>query len=141
MINVSKLKKGIVIDHIAHGQGYKIFRQLGLDRLEDDVVVLMRNVQSTKMGRKDLIKIETDLTLDLEVLGLIDPDATVTYVENGECVKKVRLSLPKSVNGILSCKNPRCISNQEHIDNIHFTLVDPAKKEYACEYCEARTHL
>lgn len=140
MINVSKLKKGIVIDHIRAGHGYKIFQQLGLDQLED-VVVLMRNVDSRKMGKKDLIKIETDLTLNFDVLGLIDPDATVTYVENGETVNKVRLSLPGEVTGILTCKNPRCITNQEKIGDVRFTLADAKTKEYTCEYCEARTHL
>lgn len=140
MINVSKLKKGIVIDHIRAGQGYKLFMQLGLDKL-DDVVVLMRNVSSTKMGRKDLIKIETDLELNFDVLGLIDPGVTVTYVENGERVRKVKLSPPEEVTGILTCKNPRCITNQEHIENIKFRLVNVATNEYACEYCDARTHL
>lgn len=140
MINVSKLKKGIVIDHIKAGHGYKIFRQLGLDQLPD-TVVLMRNVDSRKMGKKDLIKIETGMRLNLDVLGLIDPDVTVNYVENGELSQKVRLKLPSEVNGILTCRNPRCITNQEHIENVRFTLVDPATKEYACEYCEARTRL
>ncbi len=140
MMSVSKLQRGIVIDHIARGQGYKIFRQLGLDKLEDSVV-LMRNVPSKKLGKKDLIKIETDMELDLDVLGLIDPTATLTYVEGGEVVKKVRLSLPEKVKGILSCKNPRCISSQEHIENVGFTLVDPESKEYACEFCESRTKL
>ena len=140
MINVSKLKKGIVIDHITQGQGYKIFKQLGLDKL-DDVVVLMRNVDSRKLGKKDLIKIETDMQLDFDVLGLIDPGATISYVENGECTNKVQLSLPETVNGILACKNPRCISNQEHIENITFTLVDKENKQYACEYCDSRASL
>lgn len=139
-ISVSKLQKGIVIDHITQGQGYKIFRQLGLDKLED-TVVLMRNVPSQKMGKKDLIKIETDMELDLNVLGLIDPTATVTYVDGGTVSKKVKLSLPERVKGILKCKNPRCITNQEHIDNVSFVLVDAKTKEYACEYCEARTKL
>ena len=137
---VSKLINGIVIDHIKQGEGYRIFKQLGLGTL-DDVVVLMRNVPSRKMGKKDLIKIETDMEVNLDVLGLIDPNATVTYVKDGRSVKKVRLSLPKQVDGILQCKNPRCISNQEHIENVRFTLVDPQKKAYACEYCEARTQL
>lgn len=140
MINVSKLKEGIVIDHIRADHGYKIFLQLGLDQL-DGVVVLMRNVESTKMGRKDLIKIETDMVLDLDVLGLIDPDVTISYVKEGVCVKKIKLSPPETVTGILTCKNPRCISNQEHIRDIHFHLVDAKKNQYACEYCDARTSL
>lgn len=140
MINVSKLKEGIVIDHIRAGHGYKIFQQLGLDQLED-VVVLMRNVDSTKMGHKDLIKIETNLELDLDVLGLIDPDVTLSYVKEGKCVQKIKLSPPQTVTGILTCKNPRCITNQEHIKDVRFYLVDPATNQYACEYCDARTRL
>jgi len=140
MINVSKLKKGIVLDHIQQGQGYKIFKQLGLDKL-DDVVVLMRNVDSHSMGKKDLIKIETDLVLDFDVLGLINPGITVTYVEDGESVRKVHLTLPQTVTNILECKNPRCITQVEKVDNITFTLVNAEKKEYACEYCDARTCL
>ncbi|HWQ06388.1 MAG: aspartate carbamoyltransferase regulatory subunit [Clostridiaceae bacterium] len=140
MINVSKLKEGIVIDHIRAGQGYKIFLQLGLDKL-DDVVVLMRNVDSTKMGKKDLIKVETNLELNLDVLGLIDPGVTLSYVKEGVCVQKVKLSPPTTVTGILTCKNPRCISNQEPIKDVHFHLVDAATNQYACEYCDARTRL
>ncbi len=140
MINVSKLKEGIVIDHIRAGHGYKIFQQLGLDRL-DDVVVLMRNVDSTKMGHKDLIKIETNLELNLEVLGLIDPNVTISYVKEGVRVDKIKLSPPEQVTGILTCKNPRCITNQERIEHAAFYLVDAEKNEYACEYCDARTRL
>ena len=96
MINVSKLKKGIVLDHITQGHGYKVFEQLGLDKL-DDVVVLMRNVDSKKMGKKDLIKIETDLKLDFDVLGLIDPGISVTYVSDGVPVKNLRATILLSV--------------------------------------------
>ena len=140
MINVSKLREGVVIDHIRAGQGYKIFQQLGLDKL-DDVVVLMRNVDSRKMGKKDLIKIETGLELDFDVLGLINPGVTVTYVKNGEQVGKLRPKAPTEVEGILRCKNPRCVSNQENLENVHFFLVNEERLLYACEYCDASTHL
>jgi len=140
MINVSKLKSGIVIDHIVAGHGYKLFKQLHLDEI-DDVVVLMRNVESEKKGKKDLIKIETTVNLDLDVIGLIDPGITINYIENGVRVNKVKLKLPESVTGILTCKNPRCISNIEKVGDVTFHLVDPDKKEYACEFCDSRTHL
>jgi len=139
MINVSKLKKGLVIDHIAEGSGYRIFRQLKLDQLED-VVVLMRNVPSQKMGKKDVIKIENHIDLDLEVLGLIDPHATINIVENGNRVKKIRLALPKRVEGILKCKNPRCITQYEKVDAPIFYLSDEESKTYRCSYCDSPTH-
>jgi aspartate carbamoyltransferase regulatory subunit len=140
MINVSKLKKGIVIDHIKPGQGYKLFSQLELDKL-DDVVVLLRNVPSKKMGKKDLIKIETDLELDFDILGLVDPGATVNYVEDGIRVKKIQVALPHEVYGILKCKNPRCITQTEHTDKIKFILFDEEKKIFRCEYCDSLTSL
>ena len=140
MINVSKLKEGIVLDHITAGLGYKIFQQLGLDKI-DAAVVLIRNVKSSKMGRKDLIKVETTEELNLDVLGLIDPGITVNYIRNGEKVRKIKMELPQKVKGILTCKNPRCITNQEAIKDITFRLVDPVRKEYACEYCDVRTSL
>ena len=139
MINVSKLKKGLVIDHIAEGSGYRIFRQLKLDQLED-VVVLMRNVPSQKMGKKDVIKIENHIDLDLEVLGLIDPHATINVVENGNRVKKIRLALPKRVEGILKCKNPRCITQYEKVDAPIFYLSEEESKTYRCSYCDSPTH-
>lgn len=140
MINVSKIKRGIVIDHIEYGHGYRIFKQLKLDEL-DDVVVLLRNIPSNKMGKKDLIKIETDLNLNFDILGLIDPNATVNIVENGELKEKITLTLPKRVIGILQCKNPRCISNAERIPDIQFDLVDEKNRLYQCEYCNTRTSL
>lgn len=140
MINVSKLKKGVVIDHIEAKNGYKVFNQLKLDELED-VVVLMRNVPSHKMGNKDLIKIENDIDIDLTVLGLIDPNVTVSIIENGERIKKIKLSLPEKVNGILKCKNPRCISHYEDVGEIEFKLINAEKKLYRCEYCDTTTSL
>ncbi len=140
MINVSKIKEGIIIDHIKAGHGHEMFKQLKLDEIED-VTVLMRNIPSKKMGKKDLIKIETDLELDFTILGLIDPNITVNYVENGEKVKKLKLTLPEKITGILRCKNPRCITMYEEVEDINFYLTNPEKKEYRCEYCDGRTTL
>ena len=138
MINVSKLKKGIIIDHIESGHGFEIYTELHLNEI-DDVVVLMKNVPSKKMGQKDLIKIETDLELDMNVLGLIDPNVTINFVNNGELVSKVQLTLPTRVTGIMKCKNPRCISQYEDVGDIDFYLVDAEKKLYRCEYCDSYT--
>ena len=66
MINVSKLKKGIIIDHIEAGHGFEIYKELHLNDI-DDVVVLLKNIPSKKMKQKDLIKIETDLQIDMTV--------------------------------------------------------------------------
>lgn len=140
MINVANIKKGIVIDHIKQGSGYKIYKQLGLQKLED-TVVLIKNIPSHKMGMKDLIKIENDIDLDLTVLGLIDPNVTVNIIENGQRIDKIKLKLPEKVVGILKCTNPRCVSTVEEVGDIEFSLVNEKTKEYSCEYCDARAQL
>jgi aspartate carbamoyltransferase regulatory subunit len=138
MINVSKLKKGIIIDHIEAGHGFEIYKELHLNDI-DDVVVLLKNIPSKKMKQKDLIKIETDMQIDMTVLGLIDPNVTINFVKNGELYKKISLTLPKVVNGIMTCKNPRCITQYEDVKEIKFFLVNEEKKQYRCEYCDAYT--
>ncbi|WP_026395259.1 aspartate carbamoyltransferase regulatory subunit [Acetobacterium malicum] len=138
MINVSKLKKGIIIDHIEAGHGFEIYKELHLNDI-DDVVVLLKNIPSKKMKQKDLIKIETDMQIDMTVLGLIDPNVTINFVKNGELYKKISLTLPKVVNGIMTCKNPRCITQYEDVKEIKFFLVNEDKKQYRCEYCDAYT--
>ncbi len=127
MINVSKLKKGIIIDHIEAGHGFEIYKELHLNDI-DDVVVLLKNIPSKKMKQKDLIKIETDMQIDMTVLGLIDPNVTINFVKNGELCKKISLTLPKVVNGIMTCKNPRCITQYEDVKEIKFYLVNEEKK-------------
>lgn len=138
MINVSELKKGIVIDHIEAGHGFRIYRELHLDEIKDPVV-LLTNIPSKKMGKKDMLKIETDIEINMNVLGLIDPNVTVNYIRDGEVRSKLRLTLPREVVGIMKCKNPRCITQTEKVSDIHFYLVDEEKKIYRCEYCDAYT--
>ncbi|MBM6967386.1 aspartate carbamoyltransferase regulatory subunit [Pseudoramibacter alactolyticus] len=138
MINVSQIKKGIVIDHVEAGHGFHIYKALHLDALSDPVV-LLTNIPSKKMGVKDMIKIETDFELNMDVLGLIDPYVTVNFVRDGQVVAKQSLTLPREVTGIMQCKNPRCITNYEKVDAVHFYLVDEEKKIYRCEYCDAYT--
>lgn len=138
MINVSKIKKGIVLDHIVAGKGKIIYSAMKLDKVEDPVV-MMQSIPSTSMGKKDLIKIETDIKIDYTVLGLIAPHTTVNFIEGGERVSKVRLELPDEVEGVMTCKNPRCISNVEKINSHKFTLANPETEEYRCEYCDSLT--
>ncbi len=138
MLNVDKLKKGIVIDHIEEGKGMDIYQELHLNDIEMPVV-LMKGIHSEKMGKKDLIKIETDIKLNMDILGLIDPDVTINYVSDGKLVRKEKLQLPEKVTGILKCHNPRCISNYEDVGDIDFYLVNKDKKIYRCEYCDSYT--
>lgn len=136
MINVSKIKKGIVLDHIECGKAHIIYKALRLDEVEDPVV-MMQNINSTTLGKKDLIKIETDFDIDFTVLGLIAPHTTVNFIEEGIRVKKVRMELPEKIEGVMHCKNPRCITNIEKVEDAGFTLSNAETREYKCEYCDS----
>ncbi|GLC31449.1 aspartate carbamoyltransferase regulatory subunit [Clostridium omnivorum] len=141
MLTINSIKNGLVIDHIKAGHGAKIFNYLGLDKADFRVALIM-NVESSKLGRKDIIKIENVMDLDYTILGLLDPNITIDVIENEILKEKIKLELPKRVENIFKCKNPRCITSIEsHIQN-NFYLVDAKKGEYRCEYCdEAHTAL
>lgn len=135
MLRINSIAKGIVIDHIKPGLGLKIFEYLKLDNANFTVALIM-NACSKKYGRKDIIKIENEIDIDLAMLGFIDPNITVDIIENEKITKKINLSLPGVVEGIIKCKNPRCITSDER-DIVHkFVLIDRNKGTYKCEYCD-----
>lgn len=132
---VNTIKKGIVIDHIAAGRGAKIIEYLDIDTKINTVAFIM-NATSKSHGRKDIVKIENVIDIDMAVLGLIDHNATVNIIEDGKIVKKINLSLPEKVVNVIKCKNPRCVTSIE-INAPHiFHLIDRENKEYRCEYCD-----
>lgn len=138
MLNVGQLNEGFVLDHIEAGNSMMIYNNLGLDKL-DCCVAIIKNARSKKMGKKDIIKIESGLDLvDLDVLGFIDHNITVNIIKNGKIVEKKRLSLPDEITNVIRCKNPRCITSIEQgLDHI-FTLTDAKKQIYRCKYCEEK---
>lgn len=138
MLNVGQLNDGFVLDHIEAGKAMMIYNNLGLDKLDCQVAII-KNAKSSKMGKKDIIKIEGGLDLvDLDALGFIDHNITVSIIKNGEIVEKKRLSLPKQIVNIIQCKNPRCITSiEQELDNI-FVLSDEEKQVYRCKYCEEK---
>jgi aspartate carbamoyltransferase regulatory subunit len=135
MLTINSIKDGIVIDHIKAGLGLKIFNYLGLDKADFQVALIM-NAESSKLGRKDIIKIENVMDLDYTVLGLIDPNITIDIIENETIMKKISLKLPKKVENVIKCKNPRCITSVEKYVPHVFYLVDEEKGEYRCKYCD-----
>lgn len=135
MLNIDSIQNGIVIDHIQAGKGMRIYELLELDKL-DCCVALIKNARSSKLGRKDIIKIEGDLAINFDVLGFIDNNITVCTIKNGELVKKENIVLPRRIKNVVKCKNPRCItSTEENLDQI-FVLCDEKTHRYRCLYCE-----
>ncbi|QZY54337.1 aspartate carbamoyltransferase regulatory subunit [Crassaminicella profunda] len=138
MLEVTSIKKGIVLDHITVGNGLKIFNKLMLDQVDYPVVLLM-NVPSKAMGRKDIIKIENNIDIDLAFLGLIDDSITVNIIKEGKLGQKKKVEIPKNVKGLFSCHNPRCITNFDDYVKPEFELVSSDTLSYQCEYCEEIT--
>jgi len=135
MLNIDKIKNGIVIDHIRAGQGIRIFNWLGLDKAPYTVAFVV-NANSRMMGKKDIIKIDNTIAINFNLLGLIDPNITVNVIENQTITEKIKLQLPDRVENVLICKNPRCItSTEKYIPHI-FHLENPELQTYRCEYCD-----
>ena len=134
-MNIDSIVNGIVIDHITACKGKEIYNLLHLSSL-DCMVALITNASSVKMGRKDIIKIAESIELDTDALGYVDPGVTVSIIANGETVEKKKLDLPLELEGVLHCKNPRCITSTEQELAPVFKLTDRSNREYRCIYCE-----
>ena len=135
-MNIDSIKNGYVIDHIKAGMAMEIYRVLKLDRL-DCPVAIIKNAVSEKMGKKDIIKIDAVIDLDLKALGYIDPDITVNYINDGALVEKKHLELPEHITNVIKCKNPRCITScEQELDHV-FKLTDRENRVYRCIYCES----
>ena len=132
---VNSIEKGIVIDHITAGLGAKILEYLDID-LNTNTVAFIMNACSKKHGKKDIVKIQNLIDVNLDVLGLIEPNATVNVIENGEIVKKITLKMPETVTNVIKCKNPRCVTSVEANAPHIFHLIDAENREYRCEYCD-----
>lgn len=135
-MNIDSIKCGFVLDHIKAGKSMEIYNYLELDKLSCCVAII-KNVKSSKMGKKDIIKIDDEINLNLDVLGYIDPNITVNKIKDGVIVEKCHLELPSQIVNIIQCKNPRCItSTEQEIEHV-FKLTDKEKGVYRCAYCEA----
>ena len=139
MLNISGLKEGIVLDHIRAGKSMRIYKYLELDKLDNQIAII-KNARSKKMGRKDIIKIDGGLDLDLDVLGYIDHNITVNIIRDSKIVEKKTLSLPKKITNVIRCKNPRCITSIEQELPHVFVLAEGEAKTYRCLYCEEKYH-
>jgi len=136
-MNIDSIKNGIVIDHIKAGGSMEVYNHLELDKL-DCTVAIIKNVSSKKMGRKDIIKIDSEMEVDLDVLGYIDPNITVNIIKNEVLCEKKNLTLPNQIKDVVKCKNPRCITTVEQDLPHIFKLTNAETKTYRCIYCESK---
>ncbi|MDO4459789.1 MAG: aspartate carbamoyltransferase regulatory subunit [Clostridia bacterium] len=137
MLNISGLDNGVVLDHIPAGKGMDLYKYLKLDELDCQIAII-KNADSAKMGKKDIIKISTDIELDLDVVGFISHHISINVIKDGKIVEKKTIEHPKKLVNVIKCKNPRCITSiEQELPNI-FTLSEGSGKTYRCLYCEEK---
>ncbi len=134
---IAPITNGIVIDHIEAGKGMLLYHYLGLGDLECSVAVI-KNAESAKMGRKDIIKIDSVIDIDLNIIAYTDPGVTVNIIRDGVSSKMVNLTLPETITDVIRCKNPRCITSVEPELKQVFRLTDREQRTYRCIYCESK---
>ncbi|MBR3381600.1 MAG: aspartate carbamoyltransferase regulatory subunit [Clostridia bacterium] len=138
-MNIDSITNGIVIDHITAGNGMKLYDLLGLSELDCSVAII-KNVTSRKMGRKDIIKVDADIPVNLDVIGFVDPGATINIIRDGVLIEKRNIEMPERLVNVIKCKNPRCITScEQEIEHI-FKLTDREHKVYRCIYCETKAN-
>ncbi|MBE5936633.1 MAG: aspartate carbamoyltransferase regulatory subunit [Lachnospiraceae bacterium] len=139
MLNIGGLHEGVVIDHIKAGGAMKIYNYLNLEKIDSSIAII-KNAKSNKMGKKDIIKIEAPICVDLNLLAVLDSNITLNYIENDEIVRKEHPVLPTQVTNIIKCKNPRCVTSSETERNLPhtFKLTDSENRIYRCIYCEQK---
>ena len=138
-MNIDAIQNGIVIDHITAGRGMKLYELLGLEKLDCSVAII-KNVQSQKLGKKDIIKIDADIPVNFDVIGYVDPGVSVNIIRGGVLVEKRRIEMPQLLTNVIFCKNPRCITSVEQELKHVFKLTDKENKVYRCIYCETKAN-
>ena len=137
-LNVGRISEGFVLDHIQAGRSMDIYKYLHLDQL-DCCVAIIKNAKSSKMGKKDIMKIECPIDfMDLDILGFIDHNITINIIKDEQIIEKKALHLPKKIKNVIKCKNPRRITSiEQELDHV-FVLTDPENEIYRCMYCEEK---
>ncbi|MCR5151277.1 MAG: aspartate carbamoyltransferase regulatory subunit [Clostridiales bacterium] len=136
-MNIDSIQNGVVIDHITAGRGMTLYHMLGLDEI-DCPVAIITNAGSKRMGKKDIIKVDADIDINVDVVGYVDPGATVNIIKNSLLIEKFNPALPSILTNVLKCKNPRCVTAVEQEINHIFKLTDKDNRVYRCLYCETK---
>ncbi len=137
-LRVRKIGDGTVIDHISAGNALKVCKILEIDENVDTVVSIAMNVPSSKLGKKDVVKIEGRELDPAEVdkIALIAPYATINYVRNYEIFKKHRVKLPQKIEGFPKCLNPNCVTNSNEPVTPKFMIEKDAPLRLRCIFCD-----
>ena len=135
-LSVSAIKEGTVIDHIPSDVTLKVADILDLEGIKS-IISIATNLDSKTMGKKGIIKIGgKNLTKEeTDKIALIAPDATVNIIQNYDVKKKIKVAIPLTVNKIIKCSNPNCITNNEKVMT-KFDVLNKVPLKVRCHYCE-----
>ncbi len=137
-IKVKKIRNGTVIDHIISGQALNVLKIIGITRdYPKTTVTVAMNVPSGKVESKDIVKVEgKELKSDeVDKISLIAPDATINIIRDYKVIKKEKVHIPDSVEGVFVCDNPNCITHSENAKSA-FTVEEKHPIKLRCVYCE-----
>ncbi len=137
-IRIVIIHDGTVIDHIRAGKALEVLKILGITGEDGNIVSLAMNISSSKIGKKDIVKVEHRLLADEEVarIALVAPEATINLVEDFKIIKKTRVELPETITGIFECPNQRCVTNKEREPILSkYEVVSKTPIQLKCLYC------
>lgn len=136
---IPKIERGFVIDHIPAGRGIQVMALIGRwPELEDAVVTLGLNYLSTRMGRKDMIKLQADSLPPrlLQMMALVSPGVTIKHIERFDVIEKVVVQVPELFDNLARCLNPNCITNVEPHVGTRFKRIESGSRLFKCAHCE-----
>ncbi len=141
-LSVEKIKGGTVIDHISAGYALAVLQILGITGHEGDILLVAMNMQSKRLAKKDLIKVEgRELTAEeINRIALVAPKATINIIRDFEVHHKQRIEIPDEIQGIVHCANPSCITNNERGITSSFTVTQRNPVTLRCAYCKRITN-
>ena len=136
-LRVSKIKDGTVIDHISGGYALDVVKILGITGKEKKVMTIAINVPSKRFGVKDIVKIEGKALNAQEVnrIALVAPHASINFIHDYAVVEKLEVKLPRTIEGIVKCVNPCCISNSDEPVVSKFYIKTEEPLTLKCHYC------
>lgn len=132
---VSPIKNGTVIDHITAGEALNVLRILGITGSTRECLSIATNVESKRMGKKDIVKIENRelRTEEVDRIALLAPQAKINIIRNYKVVEKKGVEIPEIIRGVVRCPNPGCITNTDEPVESTFEVLD---KGLHCLYCD-----
>lgn len=138
-MKISRIENGTVIDHIRPGSATDVFEILGLESDQSNSISIAIRVESEKMGKKDVLKIEDRFLTPQEsaMIALISPHATINIIKSYEVEDKRSVELPSTLEGTLQCGNPNCITNAEREPvTPEFEVISREPLSIRCLYCD-----